>query len=224
LSLFEIDDRGVPILLADHESELPEIVTPDATSGRAEWGRYSDAVREASRTYDDPGESEITQFLHARARNPQHVDVPAFREAVHRQRMSDLVDISDHHLRTSGSLPRGARHIRTQAPKNYVRKALKNSSSEDLAHLRHRLISIGHDPDNVDSFIGDRAGTDKSEAAKVIEINLADGEFEGLIFDATNFPGPDWEDQFEDVREMIRTIYETAPPPIVNVYVNSKET
>src|ERR1700745_3471703 len=64
--IFDQED-GFPVMMAAAESRrrhLPDrsptdIVTPDATSGPAEWGRYHDAVREAARSFDDPEEGDI---------------------------------------------------------------------------------------------------------------------------------------------------------------------
>src|SRR5438309_4246699 len=192
-----VDGRNMPVLLADPEKSrgsdhgrrtLPdesraEIVTPDATSGPAEWGRYHNAVREASRSFDNPGQGDIQQFLNARARNPERVDVPAFHEAVKRQRMADLVDIVDHHMRRDGSLPRGSRHIRVQAPKGYLRRALRNSTPEDVAHLHHRLTSIGHSKEHVEHFLSTRVAPDMWDQATTYEIHASEGEFDGLLFD-----------------------------------------
>jgi hypothetical protein len=228
LSLLDTDERGIPVLLADPtpppRHDLPEIVTPDGTSGPAEWGRYHDAVREASRSYDNPDHAEIQQFLRARARNPEKVDVPAFHEAVRRHRMADLVDIADHHLRRGGSLPRGSRMVRIQAPKNYLRKALRSSSAEDLAHLRHRLTSIGHDHEHVSNFLASRATPDMWDQASSIQVNLSDGEFEGLTFDSVNFPDPEWDDDGRsDFAEAIGEAFQNLPAPVINVYINTTE-
>ena len=225
------DERGFPVLFAASTTRkapprepanenLPELVTPDATSGPAEWGRYHDAVREAARSFDNPDVGDIHHFLNARARHPDRVDAPAFHEAVRRQRMGDLVDILDHHMRRSGSLPRGHRMVRVQAPKGYVRRALRQSSPEEIAHLRHRLRSIGHSQENVDKHLGDRLTPDMWDQAQAIEVHMSEGEFEGLLFD----DGDDgWENPLDDVREMVAAIYEEMPPPVINVYIDTKE-
>jgi hypothetical protein len=191
----------MPVLFSAKKRELPsgvgtEIVTPDSTSGPAEWGRYHDAVREAARSFDNPQEGDIRHFLNARARNPENVDIPAFHEAVKRQRMADMVDIADHHMRREGSLPRGSRMVRVQAPKNYIRRALRKASPEDIAHLRHRLTSIGHAGDRVDKYLSDRVTPDMWDQATAYEVKMSDTEFEGLYFDDDE--GPEFpEDRFE---------------------------
>jgi hypothetical protein len=207
------DEGGNPIMLeaaaGSRRRVLPnrasaDLVTPDATSGPAEWGRYHDAVREAARSFDDPHEGDIHHFLQARARNPEQVDIGAFHEAVRRQRMADLVDIVDHHMRRDGSLPRGARMVRVQAPRGYMRRVLRNSSPEDLAHLRHRLTSIGHSQESVDSYLAHRAKPDMWDQATAYEVQMSDDEFEGLEFDDSD---SGWVD---DERE----------PITINVFVN----
>lgn len=218
------EDTGFPVLLAEprrHEiprENLPEIITPDGTSGPAEWGRYHDAVREASRSFDNPQEGDIRHFLHARARHPDRVDAPAFHEAVRRHRMADLVDIIDHHMRREGSLPRGSRHIRVQAPKGYLRRALKQSSPEEVAHLRHRLTSIGHDHSKVSDFLSSRVGDGIWSQADVYEVKMSDVEFDGLTFDSDSFEA-EWENPLEDVLDILDEI--RAAPPVVNVYINN---
>lgn len=223
------DEHGFPVLFATSNGEKrnptllkdtprSEIITPDATSGPAEWGRYHDAVREAARSFDSPEDGDIHQFLNARARDPEKVDAPAFTEAVHRQRHADLVDILDHHLRRDGSLPRGSRHVRIQAPKGYLRKALRHSSPENLALLRHRLISIGHNQDNVDKYIGDRVKPDMWDQATNYEIRMSDTEFDGLLFDDTEGPEFEEDELVERIGDAIGKIQ-----PIINVFVNTKE-
>lgn len=221
------DENGFPILFAVSKTKrLPdtraELVTPDATSGAAEYGRYHDAVREASRSFDNPQEGDIHQFLQARARHPEKVDVSAFHEAVKRQRTADLVDILDAHMRRSGSLPRGARMVRVQAPKGYVRRALRQSSPEELAHLRHRLNSIGHSQENVDAHLSDRVAPDMWDQATAYEVHMAEGEFEGLTFDDAD---TGWaEDSFEEpIQEMTEALATAFGKMTFNIYVNSTE-
>jgi hypothetical protein len=207
-----------PVLLADDgRRELPEIITPDSTSGPAEWGRYHDAVREAARSFDDPQEGDIHHFLRARARNADQVDVPAFHEAVRRQRMADIVDIVDHHMRRDGSLPRGSRMVRTQAPRGYMRRALRNMGSEDLAHVRHRLVAIGHDPSRVDDYLSARANPDMWDQASETEVKFSDEEFGGLTFDDGDL------DEFDETIELVSEVMKRIPQPIINVYIDSKE-
>jgi hypothetical protein len=209
----------MPVLLADSSERsrephhrrrsLPdesraEIVTPDGTSGPAEWGRYHDAVRDAARSYDNPQVGDIHHFLNARARNPERVDVPAFHEAVQRQRMADLVDITDHHMRREGSLARGARMVRVQAPKGYLRRALRTSSPEDLAHLHHRLTSIGHSKEHVDKFLSDRVSPDMWDQATAYEIHAAEGEFDGLLFDDSDSDEFDAPNLYDDLGEALK--------------------
>lgn len=198
---------------AHHRHEIPnrpqtDLITPDATSGPAEWGRYHDAVREAARSFDNPKEGDIHHFLQARAREPDKVDVPAFHEAVHRHRMADIVDIVDHHMRRDGSLPRGARMVRTQAPRGYMRRAIRNMGSEDLAHLRHRLGAIGHQQEHVDDYLAKRANPDMWDQASALEVRLSEGEFLGLEFDDSD---SGWSGESE------------AVPLVVNVYVNGQK-
>jgi hypothetical protein len=221
----ERDAQGLPILLTEptrrelHEHHS-EIVTPDSTSGPAEWGRYHDAVRECSRSFDNPEDGDIRQFLHARAREPEKVDVEAFHEAVKRQRMADLVDIVDHHMRRDGSLPRGSRHIRTQAPKGYLRRALRQTSPEDLAHLRHRLTSIGHDDEQVSDFLSSRVGDDNWDKASVYEINASEEEFQGLALMGT-------EDlDYDDLREIgVDDLFDLIAgiKPEIHIHIDKKE-
>jgi hypothetical protein len=212
------DEHGYPVLFAVpqtqrrrplKEENLPEIVTPDGTSGPAEWGRYHDAVREAARSFDNPQEGDIHHFLQARARTPERVDTPAFHEAVKRQRMADLVDILDHHMRHAGSLPRGHRMVRVQAPKGYLRRALRQSSPEDLAHLRHRLCAIGHSQQHVDQHLSSRVMGDIWDQATSYEIRMADDEFDGITFDDSDSDFS-WADEHFEFS------------PTINVYVDSK--
>jgi hypothetical protein len=220
------DEYGYPVFFAakgspDRRQQLlpdeskAEIVTPDATSGPAEWGRYHDAVREAARSFDAPAEGDIHHFLNARARHPERVDVPAFAESVKRQRHADMVDILDHHLRRDGSLPRGSRVVRVQAPKGYLRQALRRSSPEELAHIRHRLTSIGHKQEHVDKYLGDRVKSDMWDQATSYEVRMSDSEFDGLLFDDTD--GQEFEENefVERVSEAISKIQ-----PVINVYVS----
>jgi hypothetical protein len=230
LTNIAIDEKGFPVLFAVQtetppkkkrasepgNENLPDLVTPDATSGPAEWGRYHDAVREAARSFDNPDVGDVHHFLNARARHPERVDAPSFHEAVRRQRMGDLVDILDHHMRRGGSLPRGHRMVRVQAPKGYVRRALRQSSPEDIAHIRHRLRSIGHSQENVDQHISDRIAPDMWDQAQSIEVHMSEEEFSGLIFDDGDFdfdaPQP-WQEEIIEALEKIQ--------PVINVFVNT---
>lgn len=223
------DEAGFPLFLADSPRSHPprrtlpddsrtEIVTPDATSGPAEWGRYHDAVREASRSYDNPQEGDIHHFLNARARHPDRVDVAAFGEAVRRQRTADLVDILDHHMRRDGSLPRGSRHIRVQAPKGYVRKALRNSSPEEVAHVRHRLTSIGHSQEHVDKFLSARIEPDMWDQATTYDVHMTDDEFDGLVFDADDYVVEEWADPLSDLVEAVKSI-----KPEIHIHIDRKD-
>lgn len=213
------DEHGMPVLFTAQKKEapnenLPDLITPDSTSGPAEWGRYHDAVREASRSFDNPDVGDIHHFLNARARHPEKVDAPAFHEAVKRQRMADLVDMTDHHMRRDGSLPRGHRHVRVQAPKGYLRRALRQSSPEDVAHLRHRLGAIGHSSEHVDKYLSDRVAPDMWDQATSYQVTMADGEFDGLYFDDSG-PVDDEEISLDSLSEALREI-----KPVINVYVN----
>jgi hypothetical protein len=215
-----VHEGRFPTMLAAAESkhkasnsELPEIVTPDGTSGPAEWGRYHDAVREASRSFDNPDVGDVHHFLNARARHPEKVDVEKFHEAVRRQRMADIVDISDHHMRRDGSLPRGSRMVRVQAPRGYLRRALRQSSAEDLAHLHHRLVSIGHNSDHVSKFLSERVSPDIWDQASTVQVTMSDDEFGGLSFD-------DSESESLEMIEAITEMFNKMPPPVVNVYIS----
>ncbi len=209
---------GLPVLLADVEEEIPELVMPSSTSGPAEWGRYHDAVRECARSFDSPQEGDIYHFLQARARNPEKVDVPAFHEAVKRQRVADLVDISDHAMRREGSLTRGARMVRTQAPRGYTRRALKALNVEETAHLRHRLIAIGHKPENVDRHLSDRVNPDIYDQASALEVRTSDSEFSFADVNDEEF-----NPAFEELAEMMSAIMKVIPPPVINVYVGGEK-
>lgn len=208
----------MPVLFSAKKREVTEksgtteLVTPDGTSGPAEWGRYHDAVREAARSFDHPQEGDIQHFLNARAKHPPNVDIPAFHEAVKRQRMADLVDIVDHHMRRDGSLSRGHRMVRVQAPKGFVRRALRKSSPEDLAHLRHRLNAVGHHTDHVDKYLSDRVSPDMWDQATALEVKFSESdEFAGMItLDAGEYNSDDfeaeWGNSLEDVLEAIQKI------------------
>lgn len=204
------DENRMPVLFAVRPQEvstddLPDLVTPDSTSGPAEYGRYHDAVREAARSLDAPQEGDIQHFLKARAKTPDKVDVPAFHEAVKRQRMADLVDVVDHHMRRGGSLPRGAQMVRVQAPKGYIKRALRKSPPEDIAHLRHRLGAIGHSSENVDKYLSDRVTPDMWDQATSLQVTMADGEFGGLYFDDSG----EWEE--DETTRFIEALSEFRP-------------
>lgn len=213
---------GLPVLFSGANKDLPKetdasLITPDSTSGPAEWGRYHDAVREAARTIDNPQEGDIHHFLKARARNRDNVDVPAFHEAVKRQRMADLVDISDHHIRRDGSLPRGSRMVRTQAPKGYLKKALRGLSVEDAAHLHHRLTAIGHTHESVSKFLATKVKPDIWDEATRYQVNFSEQEeFVGITFDDSS-GDEDWVDDLAAALSEIK-------PPIINVFVGSEKT
>lgn len=228
VTLFLEDENGFPQLVEAAEPappsppprEIPPLVTPDHTSGPAEWGRYHDAVREAARSFDHPQEGDIQHFLRARARNPEQVDTAAFHEAVQRQRFADIVDIVDHHMRRDGHLPRGARMVRVQAPRGYMRRALRSMTPEDLAHLHHRLASIGHNHEHVSKYLSDRVAPDIWDAATKTEVHFADdgSEFEGLNFDNS-------EGEYDDAVELAEVFSEAMtrlPAPIVNVTIEQK--
>lgn len=196
------DEDGMPVLFTAKKKEIDEssteLVTPDATSGPAEWGRYHDAVREAARSFDHPEEGDIQHFLNARAKHPANVDTPAFHEAVKRQRMADLVDMVDHHMRREGSLSRGHRMVRVQAPKGFVRQSLRKSSPEDLAHLRHRLNSVGHNSEHVDKYLSARVSPDMWDQASALEVKFSDDEqFSGMIALAASD-----DDEFQDMWDL----------------------
>lgn len=217
-----VHEGGFPRMIAAAEppkhkppKETSDLVTPDETSGPAEWGRYHDAVREASRSFDNPSAGDVKHFLKARARHPEKVDAEKFHEAVRRQRTADLVDIVDHHMRREGSLPRGARMVRVQAPKGYLRRALRQSSPEDLAHLHHRLTSIGHDPEGVSKFLSGRVSPDMWDQASSTQIEMSDSEFSGLNFDGS--------ETIDDLVEAFGEAMSRFPAPVINVYVDTKK-
>lgn len=216
--IYKPEDSKFPVMLVaaepGHDDSLPDLVTPGDTSGPAEWGRYSDAVREAARTYDNPDIGDIEHFLKARAKDPGKVDAEKFHEAVRRHRMSDLVDIVDHHMRRDGSLPRGSRHIRTQAPRGYLRRAIRKMESEDLAHLHHRLTAIGHNSEDVKKYLKARAKDSSWEDAEAHGVAFADGEFAGLYFDDADSNGD------EEFMERVEMIMSRVPAPVINVYIN----
>ena len=227
VTVFMEDENGFPSLIYAPEApassppvrETPPLVTPHATSGPAEWGRYHDAVREASRTFDHPEEGDIHHFLRARARNPEQVDAASFHEAVRRQRLADLVDIVDHHMRRDGHLPRGARMVRVQAPRGYMRRALRNMAPEDIAHLHHRLVSIGHNHEHAAKYLADRTKPDVWEQATQHEIQLADDdEFAGLNFDDSE----GGYDETIELADVIGGVMEKMPQPVINVTIEQK--
>jgi hypothetical protein len=229
-TIFLEDENGFPQLVAAVETppspperKIPDLITPDHTSGPAEWGRYHDAVREASRSFDHPEEGDVHHFLRARARNPEQVDAAAFHEAVRRQRLADIVDIVDHHMRRDGHLPRGARMIRVQAPRGYMRRALRQMTPEDLAHLHHRLVSIGHNHEHVSKYLSDRVKPDVWEQATKSDVMLsADeviiGEFEGLNFDDSE----GGYDETVELADVMGAVIEKMPAPIINVTIEQK--
>lgn len=225
---FVEDESGFPSLHAavetppsPRERPIPPLVTPSATSGPAEWGRYHDAVREAARSFDNPQEGDIHHFLRARARNPEQVDATAFHEAVRRQRLADLVDIVDHHMRRDGHLPRGARMVRVQAPRGYMRRALRSMTPEDLAHLHHRLASIGHDHEHVSKYLSERVKPEVWEQAGQFEIHLSDddSEFAGLNLDDSE--GVTDYDAVE-LAEVFGQAIQNMPAPTINVTIEQK--
>jgi hypothetical protein len=121
-----------------------------------EWKRFTDAVRTASREFDNPKIADIQDFINAHAKNPQAVDPQEFLAAVQEQRISDLVDALDHQLRQAGSLQTGRRRMRLVTPKGYLRKILTTSTPDQIAEVAHRLESLGHDPQQVDQFLKSR--------------------------------------------------------------------
>ncbi len=137
------------------KQRAPTIPTP-ANVDPLEFGRMTDAVRDAARQFDDFDEGDAQEFLAARARDPDAVDLQAFLDMVRQQHVTDLVDIIDQQLRSSGIKPFGRRTVKVTAPRGYVRKTVKNLSDDEVAQIMHRLESRGHDAKDVDRWFDTR--------------------------------------------------------------------
>jgi hypothetical protein len=176
-----VDGNGFPVLLADVAPSGISQAAPGQKSGNplhdtrsgkfgvghraatgakapanvdpVEWHRFMDAVRTASREYDNPQISDIQDFIQAHAKNPQSVNPQEFLAAVQEQRLSDLVDALDHQLRQGGSIQSGRRRVRIVTPRGYLRKLINNTTPEQIAEVAHRLESLGHDTQQVDKFL-----------------------------------------------------------------------
>lgn len=118
-----------------------------------EWKRFTDAVRTAAREFDNPKINDIQDFINAHAKNPQAVDPAEFLAAVQEQRVSDIVDALDHQLRQGGSIQTGRRRVRIVTPRGYLKKMIGSTTPQQLAEVAHRLESLGHDPQQVDTFL-----------------------------------------------------------------------
>jgi len=129
-----------------------------------EWKRFTDAVRQAAREFDSPKLADIQDFINAHAKNPQAVDPSEFLAAVQEQRLNDLVDALDHQMRQGGSMQSGRRRLRVATPQGYLRKLIGNITPDQVAEVSHRLESMGHDPQQVDSFIKNRVPAAKHAA------------------------------------------------------------
>jgi hypothetical protein len=103
--------------------------------------------------------------------------------------------------------------VRVQAPRGYLRRALRQSSAEDLAHLHHRLVSIGHNSDHVSKFLSERVSPDIWDQASTVQVTMSDDEFGGLSFD-------DSESESLEMIEAITEMFNKMPPPVVNVYIS----
>jgi hypothetical protein len=93
-------------------------------------------------------------------------------------------------------------------------------SAEELAHVRHRLASIGHSQKNVDEYLGARAKPEEWGSASATEMTFADSEFAGITFNSDDSEyWSEWENPLEDVMAMVQKVASAIPPPIINVYI-----
>lgn len=190
----QLDEHGMPVMLADVPNAGVSRADPNAPSGNpnhdvrsgkfgeggggraqqgpqappnadpVEWGRFLDAVREAAREFDSPDIGDIQDFLKGRAKNPAQVDAEQFLSAVNEQRISDLVDILDQQLRSGGVLPRNRKRVTLKAPRGFLKRALNSLDDSRVAELGHRLEAMGHPPEEVDAFLKGRVNEKRHEA------------------------------------------------------------
>lgn len=186
-----LDSNGMPVLLADVAPSGVSKIDSNATSGNPrhdtrsgkfgaggvkeeeapppntdplEFKRMLDAVRDASREFDDPDIGDIKEFLSGRAKAPDQVDVGNFLMMVQEQRKADAVDLLDQNLRTTGVNPQGRRKVRVVAPRGFVRKMIGSMDQNMLAEVMHRLEARGHDRKDIDDYFKGRVGDDTHAA------------------------------------------------------------
>jgi hypothetical protein len=182
----EIDESGFPVLLADvpnagvsklaigqrsgnprHDTRSGKFgsgggkqraptIPPPANVDPLEFARMTDAVRDAAREFDDFDEGDALEFLKARAKDPSVIDIQQFLQLVRQQHITDLVDILDNQLRSSGVKPFGRRKVKVTAPRGYARRAVSGLTDDEVAEIMHRLESRGHTTEDVDDFFDKR--------------------------------------------------------------------
>lgn len=139
---------------------------PPANTDPNEYARMYAAVRDAAREYDLFDEGDIREFLKGRANAPDQVDMAAFMTMVRAQRVNDLADLIDNQFRTRGSMKTGRRKVRVTAPKGFMRKALKDLSTDEVRQLENVLASRGHDESEVGEWLEQRGLKENSSSEK----------------------------------------------------------
>lgn len=143
----DLDERGFPVMLATEVAVTPAAPKPTPPSTRpaavdhAEWARRQDAVRDAAREFDDLTEQDLKERLRGVTSKPlEDGDLAQFRVDVRAAVLDDLTDILDH--RVQGKL-RGRRTVRVQAPRGYMKKALRSLDANEANQLEGRLRARG---------------------------------------------------------------------------------
>lgn len=191
--------------------------TPPPNTDPLEFARFLDAVRDAAREFDTPDIGDIRDFLAGRARNPAQVDAEGFLRAVIEQRVNDVVDMLDTALRRDGILPRGRRRVMLRAPRGYLKRTLNQMDPAILAQIEHRLIAMGHNEKDVDTFLRGRVPEEKANQKEEVKKTFqASEEWLDQAVRVAMVERPEKND-VELAASVAKSIAENLPQPVVNV-------
>lgn len=176
-----------------------------------EYRRMMDAVRDAAREFDNLDVGDLKEFLAARARDSQAVDIEQFSRLVAEQRKADMVDMIDQKMRAGGILPKGRRSVKVSAPRGYLKKSLGALTASDVEEVKHRLVAKGHDQADVDNYFAGRVRTEETGEEETNELQASD-----LIWLTE-----DLEESISagntDVVALAETLMRNIPAPVVNL-------
>ena len=132
---------------------------PNQNVDRLAYARMFDAARDAARSLDDLSIGTIEDFVKGRANAPDQVDIQQFLQQVVEQRKADLIDLLDQELRSGEK-----RQVRMTANRGQIKTMIGQMAENDIQEVMARLEGMGHDPEEIDRFLG--SGREKVEEAR----------------------------------------------------------
>lgn len=154
LFTFGVDAAGAPVLrtaLLAGSGPDPAAERKKEQEKRQDLIRRRDAVVDAARTLPDLSPAGVEEHVRRRWRGTkvlEQSDIDAFAADASSQRLDDVADALDSRVRR-GVFGRGAKHVRVDMPRGWIRSAIRSMTSDEVAALEQRLVARGWSAEQV---------------------------------------------------------------------------